>query len=258
MVLCCMSCQCRFKEFCIRTGRSSLVCEGTASAIASSPRGLLGRRVGTLCQSLAECPALASSCDNETHTPLDYCTTAGYQSSVPGSRPADLPEIAMRETCSEDAPCGTNDTVCGAMKRVCSCNKDTGAVVCEMLGTCKPSPCKVCRDCINSWQGHVSSVAELDSSAVATAFQDKCDSMADSVVAKCSAARSLIIQSQASNLGRRAGAICSILGACTLNEQSCTVAANNLTGPLDLCSKEGVAGGSMDLPDVYPGSTDGG
>jgi hypothetical protein len=90
---------------------------------------------------------------------------------------------------------------------------------------------------------------------VATAFQAKCNSVASKD--KCSAARSLVIQSQNSNLGRRAGAICSVMGACTLNEQSCIVAANNLTGPLDLCSIEGVVGGSTDLPDVYPGNTDG-
>ena len=72
----------KFRSFCAGTGRSPVVCEATAAAVAASAAGNLGRRVGALCRSLAECPAQASPCNvtitaGQSSKPLDYCTIKG-------------------------------------------------------------------------------------------------------------------------------------------------------------------------------------
>jgi hypothetical protein len=63
------------------------------------------------------------------------------------------------------------------------------------------------------------------------------------------ALQTFIARSYNGNFGKRAGAICSMLGQCPATIGSCSITAGSSTGVLDTCTAEGVAGGSV-LPGV--------
>lgn len=218
----------RFRSFCAGTGRSPIVCEATAASIAASVSGNLGRRVGALCQSLAECPALASACDSnrvapvagQTAKPLDYCSIKGV-----AGEPLEGVASSVRPqgSCKTTADCSGDGFSCStvAQTRVCTCSNSTGAVACEMFGSCEKTPCKVCSDCVAALQGYVSSTADSNSSAeIGTAFQATCTDKGNAPL-MCAASAMFIQSSNRGNLGRRAGALCSMLGECCYSYIAC-------------------------------------
>lgn len=250
---------CRFKDFCTGTGRSSLQCVATATAIGNSPGGVLGRRVGALCVSLSECPAQASACPPQQQATrgltafpkaLDYCTVTGYDGDE------SLADLSLTgNSCINSTDCSQEGNVCSmaAPARVCSCDSNSGAVSCGMRGSCQPSPCKVCSDCVTRWASFVDSVPVGHSAAAVSAmFQAQCRSFAAGYSPEqCTATGTIVFAS--GNTGRRAGAICSILGACPsalVGDASCAINSLGKSGPLDLCTKEGVANGTTKLPGV--------
>lgn len=206
----------KFKDFCVGTGRSSLVCGATADAITYSTAGSLGRRVGALCQSLAECSAATVTCNitavaGQDPQRVNLCTMEGV---VGGTAVADVSGQAAPGSCHNNAGCPTPGTFCSleAQTRVCSCDSGTGAVTCEMWGACQPTPCKVCSDCVADLQPYVTGIADNSTApTVSAAFQVACTNKSYPQLL-CGAAASFISTSNKGNLGRRAGALCSILG----------------------------------------------
>lgn len=207
----------KFKTFCTGTGRSPVVCDATAAAVAASVAGNMGRGVGALCRSLAECPAQVSACQvaaaaGQQAKALDYCSIKGVagetlEAVASGTKPPN--------SCQADGDCSTSGSFCSmaTQTRVCSCTNDTGVVGCEMFGTCEKTPCKVCSDCVVDLQGHVSSTLGDHGTAVAGAFQTTCVDKGNAA-SMCAASAAYIQSSNRGNLGRRAGAICSMLGKC--------------------------------------------
>jgi hypothetical protein len=64
----------KFRSFCAGTGRSPVVCEATAAAVAGSVAGNLGRRAAALCASLK-----VSTCgDYKTKLYARDCTMGGF------------------------------------------------------------------------------------------------------------------------------------------------------------------------------------
>lgn len=208
----------KFRAFCAGTGRNTLACEATAAAIAASVAGNLGRRVGALCRSLAECPETACNITTDVGQapkPLDLCTIKGVASNSPQDTSPEVSGVITDLSCTKNADCTAEGNFCSMAtpERVCSCSAATGVVSCEMRGSCKSTPCKVCSDCVASWQGHISGTSSGNSATVASAFQAACSSAAYPGVV-CKSTTGFITSSNKGNLGLRAGAICSMLGEC--------------------------------------------
>lgn len=208
----------RFKTFCTGTGRSPLACEATAAAITSSVAGSVGRRVASLCVSLAECqvqatpPCQVAATPTGTAQALDMCTVEGV---FGGKAVADISGKAPAGSCKATADCTSPGTFCSmaSTTRVCSCLSSTGVVSCETLGRCEPTACQVCSNCITAMQGHVTDARSKTTADVATAFQATCTSQSNTEL-MCAASAMFISTSNTGNLGRRAGALCSMMGEC--------------------------------------------
>lgn len=159
-----------------------------------------------------ECPSQASECLAQQ---LDYCTVKGGTTTsgdklepvATGTRPA--------RSCTANGDCTDAGFSCSmaTQTRVCTCANNTGAVSCQMYGTCERTPCKVCSDCVANLQDYVNTTSDSDnSSVVAGMFQSEC--VKNSTQLMCAASAAFIQSSNRGNLGRRAGALCSMLGRC--------------------------------------------
>jgi hypothetical protein len=94
-----------------------------------------------------------------------------------------------------------------------------------------------------------------NASTAAAAFNATCMSLPGSVGSKCVAVAGAVNSLSNSTLRQRAGALCAALGAdggCSASvvsssmcQASLVVGAGRLNGSLDLCSVEGVVGGSL-------------
>jgi hypothetical protein len=209
----------KFRSFCAGTGRSPVVCEATAAAVAASAAGNLGRRVGAMCRSLAECPAQASPCNvtitaGQSSKPLDYCTIKGVagetlEGVASGARPTG--------SCRTAVECDGAGFLCtmATQTRVCSYANSTGDVSCNMFGSCEKTPCKVCSDCVSGLQDYVNSTLDANSTTVAATFQTTCADKGNTPL-MCAASAMFIQSSNRGNLGRCAGALCSMLGEASL------------------------------------------
>ena len=66
--------------------------------------------------------------------------------------------------------------------------------------------------------------------------------------------QSFVATSYHGNFGKRAGALCGMLGQCTAPARSnCPIEVNAVTGAFDSCTAEGIAGGAS-LPGVATGT----
>jgi hypothetical protein len=86
-------------------------------------------------------------------------------------------------------------------------------VSCDTLGRCEPTACQVCSTCITAMQGHVTDAVLKTTAEVASAFQGTCGTQGNTEL-MCAASAMFISTSNTGNLGRRAGALCSMMGEC--------------------------------------------
>ncbi|GLI60874.1 hypothetical protein VaNZ11_003092 [Volvox africanus] len=123
------------------------------------------------------------------------------------------------------------------------------------------SPCSDCQFCLDKLHGVTrKAFANLNpsnmSDVTALLFKDECESLPAQYTAGCARVAANIAQSVSNFLAARAGVLCTQLGACKASS-----ACNNLrgtlpdgtavSGKLDQCTQEGVAGGSVvTLPTV--------
>ena len=106
------------------------------------------------------------------------------------------------------------------------------------------TPCKKCKDCIVQIQDFAGAQAlETNLTLVANAFAVACKSYPfNRPAATCDAIKAFI--NLKGNVGKRAGALCGLLESCAAGVGTdCIITAGSLTGPLDVCSMEGVQGG---------------
>jgi hypothetical protein len=243
----------------------SVKCQATAAAINGSV--VLGRRAGALCRHLQLCdPVLPSNCSlsvafnpslSVSAPQLDLCTVEGVPSGsqVPGVvLPGWLPEGG----CWNDTTCGSPDLRCdkagnnSLSLRSCTLGVDSTA----MAGRCVATECAVCRQCVQTMlDSFVLPQRYANASMAAAAFNTTCMSLPGAVSSKCMAVASAVSTLSNSTLRQRAGALCAALGAdggCSGSvvsspacQASVVVGSGRLNGSLDLCSVEGVVGGSL-------------
>lgn len=140
--------------------------------------------------------------------------------------------------------------------RVCMCNSATGADSCVPLGQCKVRPCNKCQACLNDMAPAIATEMAKNTSRVFTAA---CASVVGKYPACTDISAAYISATGMSGLfGLRAGSLCKALGQCTDLPAGCTlreaVAGANVTAALDLCSAEGIVGGTPVSSELAAGS----
>lgn len=216
----------QFQSFCVGSGRNYLACTTAAAAIADSTGGNLGRRPAAICRALAECSTTLGSCNvsavaGAAAQPLDLCTTTGVASGagVDGVWPVGQAPIGA---CLADASCTGQGMFCSmaSPRRACSCQSGSGADSCVAMGSCQLTPCKQCGDCIASLASYVAGVpAGANSTDIAEAFRVQCIGNG-SATPECTLTAAYIAAGR-SNSGRRAGALCSMMGECGVTRRLC-------------------------------------
>jgi hypothetical protein len=135
------------------------------------------------------------------------------------------------------------------------CNCLNGDDVCTKIPLCRPTPCKICRDCLQEQQPVVLSLqGVIGADQVAAAFASRCNLMKQYTAEQCTRAQTQIASSRNGNLGKRASGVCTALGRCAAPSavvaDSCgVVRLTNSTGGVleglrNQCTVEGIEGGS--------------
>jgi hypothetical protein len=185
---------------------------------------------------------------------------------------ADTAACATKPYCSMklNGSCALADASkhsCAAAKAGATCAAVRGPLgepLCRYVETCS-STCGACQACLSTVTASLLTVTSPAATAfeVAAGFAVWC-SAAGYEAALCLLAQRRIIESANGNVGRRAGALCTLLGPCSRQAAAtCTfsspamggttlpAAAGLLQGSLDQCTVEGVEGGRQ-LPVELP------
>ena len=194
---------------------------------------------------------------------LDDCTVEG----LPGGTV--LPEIHAANSklpggsCQITADCGSTDLICDTSSSTPFCTCQGGVDRCKPISICKPTPCSLCDSCIQSLVTKFLPANLYEGrEAVAANFNAVCPTLLGASTEQCSVVSNKILYNlPRGNIGRRAGLLCAKLGVCTSSMMTaCKLVVNkpstgtNLTGYLDLCTVEGVSGGSrLDGISISPG-----
>lgn len=170
-------------------------------------------------------------------------------------------------TCAVDRDCNVaGGEFCDKSQTTssCACAASTGQDSCTALGVCRLTPCSRCQRCVSRMQSAVrtqllSSGARKPSQVQITgAFNDMCEAYSYVAGYSRNDVCQFVIQTyimptgSSGYFGLRPGAVCSSLGECSALPADCklTVAPvpatplANVTGGLDMCSAEGIVGGS--------------
>lgn len=159
--------------------------------------------------------------------------------------------------CYSTRNCGASQECdLSAASPLCTCSS-AGVDVCIQAGICRAlppppppmEPCERCTTCVSSAAMLTASLASdttANASTRASAAYAWCS--VNHTLTSCRELALAVGTSHAGNLGLRAGALCARLGRCTASlagNASCSmsVAAGIPSGPLDVCSVPGVAGG---------------
>lgn len=162
--------------------------------------------------------------------------------------------------CFKASDCNATSEECdlsaASLSPVCRCNR--GVDACQAVGKCKLKPppppkltdCQRCSMCVNSVQGTVTLLAAAATTNTVKGITDALYSWcsANYTLTSCQQLQADVAASYKGNMGLRAGAVCVRLGQCEKslvgNAAACLVTpSENNTGPLDVCSVNGVVGG---------------
>jgi hypothetical protein len=155
--------------------------------------------------------------------------------------------------CIADADC--NSTIgefCSmdnapAPTRVCMCSSTTGSDSCVPLGQCKVRPCNKCQACLDDMAVAIAAEMAKNESRDNTAA---CATANAVMYPGCTAINTAYISAVGLSglFGLRAGSLCKALDYCTGLPAECrlraAVGSANITAALDLCTAEGIVGGS--------------
>jgi hypothetical protein len=239
-----------------------------ATSISGSYQGNTARRAAMLCSQLQVCAGDMGDTCQITSTiagisaerNIDLCTVEGVQGGSLATgivRSMTLPAGKCRVT----ADCNNTDLMCSMATEPSSlCTCSNGVDSCYQLGSCVPTPCKRCNSCLQDVRDFARSVMyQTSPSAIAEAFRVHCLDKMKRPQATCAAAVAAITGSQGGNIGKRAAGLCQLLqdcekanlgAGCSLSSK---VAGKDTevfsSGVLDLCTLEGIPGGSS-LPGI--------
>lgn len=143
--------------------------------------------------------------------------------------------------CVADADCATGsfcNLAAPGSSWTWTCNPTTGLDTSQPLGKCEQRPCDKCQACLTGMSSRIR--AQLNASSPNTDAVCTIDG--------CTSAFKDYLRG-AINFGFRAGALCRALRQCTDLPTTCALRAvvrgRNITSNLDLCTAEGVVGGTM-------------
>ena len=241
-------------------GKNTNLCDSLKNATSVSYNGNMGKRAGLLCSALQECAKdLGTSCNitaavgsaNVTR-PLGLCSIEGVNGGTPVNNIGSSITIPTgRCFLSED--CRSTDLMCsmsGTTVKACACAD--GSDTCRDLGSCIPTPCKACSNCLVEWR--MFAWANLDTMAAATiasVFKTACDASGRNTTL-CGEVQAAVAASRDGAMAKRAGHICRRLNECDITNlgTSCVVSARTLDGRvlstplsnLSSCTLEGLPG----------------
>lgn len=215
---------------------------------------------------VVHCVDLSPSLSDGTLTgSFSLCTREGLTT---GSSLADYPLTNITKPlgkCVTSSDCNTaGGEYCNRQdpSSACACAPATGQDSCTPIGRCELTPCSRCQRCISALQDAVqaqllsSGSTRPSATAIASAFGGACFSLAASAGYDASSACGFVANSyivpvaNSGYFGLRPGAVCSTLGQCASLPTDCRLRTTalapllNITGSLDMCSAEGIAGGS--------------
>lgn len=247
---------------------STARCNEVSNFISSSFHANAGKRAAGLCSSLRLCSSsLSSSCvvDVPTSTGVAEAMAAPLMSNctINGPPSGSLVSVGVPTLtplpagkCTSASQCGdTAHFTCSANRATaCACSPE-GQDTCVELAECSPTPDGVCSSCVAGMLAFTRqfatgrTTASNNATAVAERWRTFCadNKYAPSV---CGDIAGMIQGSFAGSLGKQAGRLCQLLGTCGGNiPPTCPVVTQLLSGQpvrqtLDLCTMEGVAGGS--------------
>ena len=191
---------------------------------------------------------------------LSLCTVEGiteHGTMLPGT--ALIPPPMSNMSCKGTPDCRDVNLMCvvpASVNEICVCM--AGKDDCFKLGSCTPTPAKVCGDCLREWTAFsAANINQSDAAALAEAFTSNCTKSRAS--AACAPVAQAIIA--AVNFGKRAAGICTMLPDCSPTTVPNTtmlsipglIPGSVLQGSpsgLDYCTIKGFSGGKL-LPDFF-------
>jgi hypothetical protein len=201
----------------------SNACVQVAGVVAASQAGNLGKRPALLCMALGVCQEarVGSGCllrlgPNGTAPtlPLEQisrCSPTG----APGQRLPGISASVQLPTgrCSNSSDCSNNQRCSmAAPGRMCACDEATGRDTCLTYGACVDTACATCSACVRDVTSFAINNDGLQPTALAQAWSVYCSVTLRRLPTACSRAAAAVTASSTGNVGRRAGALCSLLG----------------------------------------------
>jgi hypothetical protein len=262
-----------FLRLCSQDGvlNSTSRCSQVQDTIAKSFQGNGGKRAAGLCSALQLCTtSLSSSCLVDVATmastvvsvaapSLDNCTITGQPGPDGALVPVGVPTLTPlpKGKCTSASQCGDPEHfTCSANKgTACACSPE-GQETCVELAECSQTPEGACSSCVAGMLNFTrqyaanTATASTNSTAVGERWATFCASSGyDTSI--CGNIRAQITNSVAGSLGKQAGMLCRLLGRCSPANitANCPIITQLLSGiqvrqTLDLCTMEGVSGGS--------------
>jgi hypothetical protein len=254
--------------FCRNTLKLSLeLCADAGAVVSSSRNANAGRRPAMICSLVKQCVEdVSSSClvsatvsGQLVTTDVDLCTQEGV---VGGSQVANTlgTSVLGPQQCVTSADCNNPEMMCSLSTNAfeaCICSQ--GLDSCKQVGSCVPTPCKACSNCLHQYRTFATAnMYQTNSSIVATNFMAFCSRSRNLSGAPCNATAAVVRGSPSGNSGKRAALVCQQMGQCVpANFDASCVLRNKLLGmetqlvapTLDLCTLEGLNGGTT-LPGI--------
>lgn len=191
---------------------------------------------------------------------LNICTVEGVSTGTAlSSFPIQNASVPTGR-CTKPSDCGIGmlcsyDDASTPLSSTCICDPATGRDVCMPLGVCVAPPCTKCQNCLTAAGASVAEERNLTEPSKTAVCQDLA-ALTFASSGQCTAITTKYITPSGSPgfIGLRAGALCSLVGQCEALPASCTLTALvgsvNVTGTLDLCTAEGIQGGTPVMPGV--------
>lgn len=161
-----------------------------------------------------------------------------------------MSSAAVNNTCVLDSDCSSS-MICGSSSKLQICRCMNGIDSCDALSTCQipaviapvvyKTPCQKCSECLNMVAAYVADTA-TDPAVLAARFITNCTkNYTDDDELMCKQTSDAVMYNI--RLAKRAGALCSRLGACSSDlaaDSSCNMTVGTKAGRLNLCEKAGV------------------
>jgi hypothetical protein len=253
-----------FLEFCkSQDGYSQQDCDAAAVLINEANSNQL-KRAGMLCKLVKRCSntAYGDGCAlgplktvtgavaNTSTGIVNLCTVegtaAGYD--VPGTNSKPLPKGKPEGTCTittvaSDCDVATQECSVATVRPFTSCSSSSGVETTAQLGMCVLKPEAACGKCLSDFAAwvadSVTQAAATSATQLAQDFYTECR-VQNRSLSVCASAQNAIAASFMGNQGRRAGAICQLLGECRPDALEGKTMSTPASGTFSRCTKSGL------------------